>query len=85
MNEWRNAGKTPRILGIDARAIFPIAFWLLHMRTWTFILAMIGIAIFAVLERFGYTVPVFLRFIKHKLRGRTLHARPWWVRRRFFG
>lgn len=80
---WRDAGKLPRILGMDARAVFPIFFWLLHMRLWTLYLALASVVFFAGLEKFGYTLPVFLRLVRHKLRGNVCYARPWWFRRRF--
>lgn len=84
MNAWRNAAKMPRVLGIDIRGVFPVAFFMLHPRTWTFVLAVVSIVALATLERFGFTVPVFLRWLRHRLRGPVCYARPWWIRRRFF-
>jgi intracellular multiplication protein IcmT len=84
MNEWRNAAKSPRLLGVDIRATFPIALFMLHPRYWTAGVAVVLILALVILERFGFTVPVFLRWVRHKLRGPICHARPWWIRRRFF-
>ena len=82
---WRNAGRTPTILMMDARALFPLFIWLMHMRMWTFVLAVLSTIFFAVLAWQGYSLPVLIRTIHHKVRGPVCYARPWWHRRRFFG
>lgn len=81
---WRDAGRVLRIAGIDARAFFPLVLALFHMRIWTFGIAAAAIAVFKVLETKGYTLPVFLRAVRHWLRGRVVVARAWWYQRRFF-
>jgi len=81
---WRDAGKNPRILGVDARAYFPLLAWLFYPRKWTFAVAVGFIIFFLVIEKRGFTLPVFLRFLRHKLRGALVPARTWWHHRRFF-
>ena len=36
---WRDTGLTPKILILDARAVFPLALWLFHWAWWTAALA----------------------------------------------
>ena len=81
---WRDAGRVPRIAGIDARAYFPLLLALFHIRYWTLGLAVVVIAIFKFMETRGYTLPVFVRAVRHWLRGKVVSARAWWYQRRFF-
>lgn len=79
---WRDAALDPRIVGIDARAYFPILIALYYPRKWTFGVAALAIIGFFIMEKRGYTLPVLLRAIRHKLRGAAVHARAWWHHRR---
>lgn len=79
---WRDGSRIPRIIGIEARAYFPILVALYHPRKWSFIAAGIAMLAFVVMEKKGYTLPVLLRAIRHWLRGTVVHARAWWHHRR---
>lgn len=58
---WRNTARTARFFVFDARAAAPLLLFIIHMRLWTLILALVVIIIFAVLERFGLTVNLAMR------------------------
>ena len=58
---WRETGSPLRFMGCDARVLFPMVLWALHMAWSTFYVAVVGILVFAVAERFGLTVPAALR------------------------
>lgn len=75
---WRDAARTPRFFFMDAFAAFPLLLFLLHIRLWTFLLALGFIAFFAILERFKFTLPVFFRFVRSFLAGPLRMAKPWW-------
>ncbi len=75
---WRDASLMLRILGIDARAFFPLIVWLYHPRLWTFILAGVAIFGFFLMEKKGYTLFVLLRALRHRLRGPIVYGRAWW-------
>ncbi len=78
---WRDSARTPRLLSIDYRAIFPLLVWLFFPSWTTFIICIIFIIFFSVLERFGYTLPVFSRFFRYSfLAGKRKIAKPWWSR-----
>jgi intracellular multiplication protein IcmT len=77
---WRDTARPARFFVIDYRAAFPLLLFLLHIRLWTFIVATLAIFCFYMLERFGYTVPVFLRLFRGWLAGPRKMARPWWRR-----
>lgn len=74
---WRNSARHPRLFMIDAYAAFPFLLFLLHIRWWTFGLALLTAIFFAVLERVGFTIPVFRRWLKVFLAGYRRPARPW--------
>lgn len=75
---WRDSARTPRFFSIDARAAFPLLFFLLHIRLWTFILAIIATIFFAALERYGFTLSVFFRLLRNFIVGKRKIAVPWW-------
>jgi len=66
---WRNTGYGGKFLGADYRAMFPILIFFLHMRWWTFWVAVAGVVVMAVVAKFGYTVPVALRSVRMAISG----------------
>lgn len=75
---WRDSARVPRFFIVDARASFPIFFWLLHVSWWTGIPALIAILFFAGLERYGYTVTVFMRMLRTFMAGPRKFVSAWW-------
>jgi intracellular multiplication protein IcmT len=76
---WRDSARRPRFFWVDARAALLFLFFLLHIRLWTFIVACIGISFLAVLEYLGFTIEVFLRWLRNRLAGSRKTAIPWWM------
>jgi intracellular multiplication protein IcmT len=79
MAYWRDTARTPRFYGIDARATFPLLLFLLHIRWWSFAVAVIATVFFAFLERYGFRLAVFKRFLRSLMAGKRKVAREWWV------
>jgi len=75
---WRDASRTPRFFFMDAKAAFPLILFLLHITWTTFFIALAFCIFFSILERFKFTVPVFLRWTKAQLAGTDRISRPWW-------
>lgn len=75
---WRDSARRAKFFVIDAYATFPLLLFLLHIRLWTFILAICTMAFFGTIEKFGFTVPVFLRWIRNFLAGNLKTSSPWW-------
>ncbi|HKY69833.1 MAG TPA: IcmT/TraK family protein [Gammaproteobacteria bacterium] len=75
---WRDSARTPQFFIMDAYATFPLLFFLMHMRLWTFIVVVITILFFAGLEKFGFTLPVFRRWLIVMIGGNLRSVRPWW-------
>lgn len=75
---WRDSARPAKFLIIDAKAAFPIFLFLLHIKLWTFIIAVLATLFFTMLNRFGYSVEVFLRYARAVVAGRRKMAIPWW-------
>lgn len=77
---WRDSARSARFFVVDYRAAFPLVLFLLHIRLWSFIVAIAATFFFALLERYGFTVTVFLRWARTMLAGPRKMAMPWWRR-----
>lgn len=75
---WRDSARTVRFFFFDYRAAFPLVFTILHFRAWTFWTAVITTVFFAMLERYGFTVVVFFRYLRSFVAGKRKMAKPWW-------
>ena len=75
---WRDSARNPRFFMIDARATFAIILFLVHISQWTGYVVIINTLFFAILERFGFTVPVFFRWFRSFLAGPFRISTPWW-------
>ena len=75
---WRDSARPAKFFFIDAKAAFPVILFLMHIKLWTFIVAMVVMIFFTVLSRFGYSVEVFLRIFRSALSGPRKMAIPWW-------
>ncbi len=75
---WRDSARNPRFFLIDARAAFPLLLFLLHIRIWTAVVALLAMTFFGLLERYGFSPVVFLRWLRNVLAGPHKVAIPWW-------
>ena len=80
MAHWRDSARNVRLWIVDFRACFPLLILLFHIRLWTFVLALITTIFFAALERYGFSVAVFLRWLRSFVAGPRKMAQPWWKR-----
>jgi intracellular multiplication protein IcmT len=78
MAHWRDSARNVRFFIMDFRATFPLLIFLFHVRLWTFILAVITTLFFAALERYGFTLEVFMRWLRAYIAGPRKIAQPWW-------
>ncbi len=75
---WRDSARSARFFMVDARAAFPIFIFLMHIRTWTGVLVLVSMLFFAIIEHFGFTMPIFWRWLRTFLSGGRKMAIPWW-------
>lgn len=75
---WRDSARSARFFMVDARAAFPILLFLMNIRVWTAILVVVSMIFFGIIEHYGFTVPVFLRWLRSFLAGNRKLSIPWW-------
>jgi intracellular multiplication protein IcmT len=78
MAHWRDSARNVRFFIVDFRATFPLLILILHIRLWTFLVAVVTTVLFSLLERWGFTVAIFLRFLRAYIAGPRKIAQPWW-------
>ena len=77
---WRDSARSIRFFIWDGKAAFPMVLFLMHMRIWTFVVALATMMFFTVLNRYGFSPVVFFRWLRNLLAGRRKLAIPWWMR-----
>ncbi len=75
---WRDSARSARFFMVDARAAFPIFIFLMHIQLWTGSIVLISAVFFGIIEHYGFTVPVFLRWLRLAFAGPIKSAHPWW-------
>lgn len=78
---WRDSARSPRFFFVDYRACFPLLALLFHISWSTLFFAVAAMVFFAGLNYYGFTIPVFLRWIRTTIAGPYKPALPWWLRR----
>lgn len=76
---WRDSARPTKFFIFDAKAAFPLLLFLLHMRLWTFIVAIVAWLFFTYLNYRGFSIAVFLRWLRSTLAGKRKMAIPWWI------
>lgn len=77
-SHWRDSARSARFFIIDARAVFPVFLFLMRIRVWTGVLVIVATIFFGIIEHYGFTVPVFLRWLRSFLAGPYKSSKPWW-------
>lgn len=78
---WRDSARNPKFFIVDYRACFPLLALLFNIAWSTFIIAVLAVIFFSALNYYGFTIPVFLRWLRTVLAGPYKPAVPWWMRR----
>lgn len=76
---WRDSARSIRFFFFDAQAAFPFVLFLLHIRWWTFFLALFAAIAFTILNHFGLSIAVFLRLFRSFIAGKRKIGNPWWI------
>lgn len=79
-NYWRDSAQTTRLFIFDALAGVPLLFMFVHLRWWTFWLAVSCFLVLGILERLGFSVRVALRRLRAKIAGPVRYGMAWWHR-----
>lgn len=76
---WRDSARSIRFFIWDGKAAFPMLIFILYMRLWTLIVAVATMMFFSILNRYGFTPMVFLRWLRSFIAGRRKMAIPPWM------
>lgn len=74
---WRDSARIPKFFFMDAYSAIPLLLFLLHIRLWTFLTACAVCVFFSLLNRFGFSLPVFGRWLRAFLAGNVRYTRSW--------
>ena len=77
---WRDSARSVRFFIWDGKLAFPMILPLMYMRIWTWCVAWVFMVFFSVLNRYGFTPIVFLRWLRCKVAGRRKLIEPSWER-----
>lgn len=76
---WRDSARYPKFFWIDARSSFVVLLTLLYIKLWTVLLMCLVMAFLSILNHYGFTVPVFGRWLRSLCAGRRKAAILWWM------
>ncbi|HLD17002.1 MAG TPA: IcmT/TraK family protein [Coxiellaceae bacterium] len=76
---WRDSARPVRFFIWDVKAAFPLLLLLVHVKVWTVIVALGATFFFSLLNRYGFSVEVFLRWLRTTIGGNRKMANPWWM------
>jgi len=76
---WRDSARPARFFIFDAKAAFPLLLFLVHIKMWTFIVAVVAMSFFTLINKYGFSVEVFFRWFRSLLAGHRKMAIPWWM------
>jgi intracellular multiplication protein IcmT len=75
---WRDSARYPKFFFMDSRAVFPFFIFLLHIKMWTFIVAMFFTLFFSMLLKYGFTVAIFARWTRAVIAGPRKISKTFW-------
>lgn len=76
---WRDSARPSKLFMFNSTATFPLLLFLFHIRMWTFIVAIMVMLFLTAIERYGFTITVFFRWLRTFVAGKRKLARPWWM------
>ena len=77
---WRDSARNPKFFFIDYRTTFPLLALIFNPSWFTLYITVAAVIFFVGLQYYGFTVPVFLRWLRSTLAGKNKESYPWWLR-----
>lgn len=78
-SSWRDSARSSKLWIFDSSATFPLVLLLFNISLNTFLLALTFIVFLTVISYYGFTMPVFFRFLRSRIAGKRKVAVPWWL------
>lgn len=79
-SSWRDSARSPKLWIFDARASFPLLLMSFHITWGTFAFAILATMFFTMLNKYGFSLPVFYRYVKSNLAGPRKLSQPRWLK-----
>ena len=76
---WRDSARSAKFFIWDVKAAFPLLILLIYANWWTLGIAVFAMMFFSVLNRFGFSISVFGRWLRSSLAGSRKQSRPGWM------
>lgn len=76
---WRDSARSIKFFIWDGKAVFPFVFALMYLRIWTLALAFLTMVFFTILNRYGFSISVFGRWLRSTFAGKRKITVPWWI------
>ena len=76
---WRDSARSSKLWIFDSSVTFPLVLMFFNMSIKTFYVVLGFIIFLSVLSYYGFSVPVFARFLRTKIAGTRKIAVPWWL------
>lgn len=76
---WRDSARSIKFFMWDGKAAFPLVLLFFHISWWTLFIALFSMVFFTVLNRFGFTPLVFMRWVRGLIAGPRKKAIPTWL------
>jgi intracellular multiplication protein IcmT len=76
---WRDSARSVKFFFIDGSAAFPLLLLIVHIRLWTFLVAVGAMLFLTLLNHYGFSIPVFFRLVRSFAAGRRRVVIPWWM------
>lgn len=74
---WRDSARPIRFFMWDGKLVFPVIIPILYPRSWwTWGIALFAILFFSILNRYGFSPMVFLRWFRTKVAGSRKYVEP---------
>jgi len=78
---WRDAGRSLNVYGVPGGLFLLYLFWFRFPAMNTLYVVSGVIALFRILQMFGWSVGALISRLMRLARGKSLSGRPWWYRR----
>jgi intracellular multiplication protein IcmT len=76
---WRDSARSVKFFFIDGAAAFPLLLFIVHIRLWTFIFAILAMLFLTALNHYGFSIPIFFRLVRNFAAGKRRLVIPWWM------
>lgn len=79
LGNWQDTGRETKLWVMNSTTSFPVLLFLVNISWTTFFVVLGTMAVFFVLDYYGFKPKVFLRYVRSTLAGGLKSARPWYM------